>query len=569
MEGENQPTLIYLSIVKQVKEVASDRTTNGCQLVLAKKDGKIFIQWIRIVQNGKESKLKTFKAACGKESTEWAYGNTINLSFDQFAKIKIDPMTLSITFYIQNDENPREFQVSPNSTSSFTGFIANLLMSGIVYPKYENEWYFQINTAINSKFINSVKPNLILELNYQDMDKFWYSIIEFYMKVMKFIGKNHKTLLQCFPSNYCCDTYMTYAYKKSDEFNSAKRTNILSLNEILGSYDGHGVLFNLHNLKSQLYFNGIDFDAISEILPFLINMYPEESTREEREKIEEKLKTDYDRLLEISSLQDENQMKNNKNTVCSQRVLQHDVIRTDRQHPAFKDQNGIGLSMLTRVLTACELLNKNLGYVQGMNDMFVPFVNLYIPNWDANGIPRDSEGNEIDVRKIEYKLFWLYMYFLEFLDHDKFLEKVSESCKLMATNVMNLLRKLAQPVTLWLEANNFTELMWCISDFVMLFKRSIQDIWPVWMRMLCAPDPNEWFLLFICGTVVEMSVFMSKQQRIIITTVLTSFPTFIATIDPIKVAELANYLMHVLPPKEKKQKREELEFHSDFFSVLN
>ena len=51
--------------------------------------------------------------------------------------------------------------------------------------------------------------------------------------------------------------------------------------------------------------------------------------------------------------------------------------------------------MITNLLKSYSVFNPPLGYLQGMNDLFVPILLAYLPNWSEEGIPLDDNGNAI------------------------------------------------------------------------------------------------------------------------------------------------------------------------------
>ena len=65
------------------------------------------------------------------------------------------------------------------------------------------------------------------------------------------------------------------------------------------------------------------------------------------------------------------------------RVISHDVLRTDRGMKAFSNENGIGLKMVTDLLHTYILFNMPVGYLQGMNDLFVPLLLAFFDDWNA------------------------------------------------------------------------------------------------------------------------------------------------------------------------------------------
>jgi hypothetical protein len=66
------------------------------------------------------------------------------------------------------------------------------------------------------------------------------------------------------------------------------------------------------------------------------------------------------------------------------------------QLAVFKSNKGIGLQMVTRLLQTYCVFNLPIGYLQGMNDLFVPILLAFLPEWGENGEPRDADGQVLD-----------------------------------------------------------------------------------------------------------------------------------------------------------------------------
>ncbi|EAX95118.1 hypothetical protein TVAG_033380 [Trichomonas vaginalis G3] len=570
MESDNLSSKVLLAVIRSVKEITPERSTNDGILALMKNKSNFYILWQRQLNNSKESRTKLLKSLTLDATYDWSYGNSIFIPTTQLSKFEfgINPLTLIISH--STVDETRYFSIQQAHFAQFVFFVEKLLTYGIAHPKHEKVWSLRVLQNVNPNFGDYISPDIILETNTDDLKRFWIDVVEYYIRIIRYVQKNNQVEAFNILQEFDCDSYRYYIFSTVNRQIEPQKTSLVSLQDIMNSYDENGVLQNFDQIKSKIYLNGVETDAIIPTLSYLLSIYPVDSTKSQREEIDKKLKFEYETFCEQSALTLEEQIKNNRTRNLAQRVIMHDVIRTDRQHPAFKDQNGIGLSLLTRILKAYEIYNPNLGYVQGMNDMVVPFIDLFIPKWNENGQPTDKEGNLIDVGDVEYKIFWYNAYFLLLLKQDESLARVAEFCKEMAAKTMKIINKISPPTSLWLHINKLTDLMWGYSDYVMLFKRSITDIWPVWSRMLCSESPNHWFVYFIAGTVVELASYMSKQQRVVITAILTEFTNFMTTIDPMKICDFAYYFMkkyYVQEPKEEEKKEVHEDLKYEFFKL--
>ena len=131
--------------------------------------------------------------------------------------------------------------------------------------------------------------------------------------------------------------------------------------------------------------------------------------------------------------------------------------------------------MLEDLLKAYCVYNPPIGYLQGMNDLFVPILLAYMPDWDENGDPIDKDGKVVDYKSYMPEIFWCFDSMLRNTDHLSFLSSVTEHCQGEAEIVHQILSQISPIAAIWMKRNNLSELLWCYSDFVLLFKRSFED----------------------------------------------------------------------------------------------
>ena len=58
------------------------------------------------------------------------------------------------------------------------------------------------------------------------------------------------------------------------------------------------------------------------------------------------------------------------------KMINQDVMRTDRDLAPFKEEGSVGLSMIETILKVWVHQHMSIGYVQSLNDMPVPFFRL-------------------------------------------------------------------------------------------------------------------------------------------------------------------------------------------------
>jgi hypothetical protein len=271
-------------------------------------------------------------------------------------------------------------------------------------------------------------------------------------------------------------------------------------------------------------------------------------TLAERAALDAELRTEFNLLVEQVDSYLEAQIDNCHRIGAAFRVIKHDVSRTDRQLPAFRNQQGSGLKMVTRLLKTYCLFNPPIGYLQGMNDLFVPILLAFLPDWAESGEPVGLDGAEIDCQPFLPTIFWCFDAMLRNIDHLKLLQSVTEQCQKLAESVFQIIAKVSPLAAIWMKRNSLKELLWCYSDFVLLFKRSFDDIWSVWLQLNCSPYPANWLSYFVAAVLVQGFDQLAQIKDVSITAMMDVFPKILRSLDIEKVGKTSLWLAEQVPP---------------------
>ncbi|KAK9885196.1 hypothetical protein WA026_010702 [Henosepilachna vigintioctopunctata] len=123
-------------------------------------------------------------------------------------------------------------------------------------------------------------------------------------------------------------------------------------------------------LRKYVFFAGMDRSLRKQIWPFLLHVYPYQTTYDERNQIMEIRRLEYaeitKRRLELSG----SRLKHFKRNVKS--IVEKDVVRTDRSNPFFAGDDNPNLEIMKNILLNYSVFNSGLGYTQGMSDLLAP-----------------------------------------------------------------------------------------------------------------------------------------------------------------------------------------------------
>lgn len=195
-----------------------------------------------------------------------------------------------------------------------------------------------------------------------------------------------------------------------EEINTVSRRNPISKVEWDGFFDSSGrLLITVLEVKDRIFHGGLEEDVRKDAWPFLLEIFPWDSSAEDRKVLMESYETSYFRFKQ-KWMEDES-TRNSEYWIDQKHRIEKDVHRTDRnlaifssknisqgseelnsktsesiqQHSEFNDDDddkfdisnitNVHLFRLREILLTYNEYNTSLGYVQGMNDLLSP---LYV-----------------------------------------------------------------------------------------------------------------------------------------------------------------------------------------------
>ena len=226
--------------------------------------------------------------------------------------------------------------------------------------------------------------------------------------------------------------------------------------------------------------------------------------------------------------------------------------RTDRIINAFKNINGVGPQLLTDLLKVFSIYYPPLGYLQGMNDLFVPIIYAYIPEWSEDSMPlikKNGEYSKLDIKPLIPKIFWCFEAMLRNINQIELLSNITEFCRQQAELIHQLLCKVSPIAGIWIKRAGLKELLWVYGDFVLLFKRTFDEVWPTWIQMNCSPIPSRWLIYFMCSIIVASFDSIASIRDSTVANMMNAFPKILSSLSRKKVSQIALWLVEQEPLK--------------------
>ncbi|KAK8882461.1 hypothetical protein M9Y10_045103 [Tritrichomonas musculus] len=526
-------------------------------------DKKFILYWQKLGNTAARYVNCIFMNPPENTQSDFSPGNPFVVDCQDIEKISIaegDDNSLILTIRHRNSKQPpRIFSIDASKyIIKIVDFFYELLSKGIAVPSHKDDdpysFYFYEKTSPN--VYRSTPPHIQIETHeYKDLDSLWGDINDFFQDLVTSLDES-STLPSdpLFPLGVAATAAHSRLMIQIDKYvNELGTFDQITKDNVDDLFDEKGSLKNPQEFKDRIFHAGIeddgenDFTTRIRLLPFIVGVYPLDSTADDRSKLDERLLSEYKRLDEQVSTIKKHQLQHDKKLGSAFRVITQDVERTDRTHVAFKASEKPGMTMLTRLLRIYCVYNPPISYLQGMNDIFVPLIHTYFPIWDNEGNPVDKDGNIVEHTPLMPKIFWDYEAMLRNINHLSLLSGVKEQCMEKARLSLMIISKVSPLITIWFRKYGLSDLLWMYSDFVLLFKRTFSSIWDTWLQFNVSPDPNNWLIYFTAAIIIKTFPRFACLQDVSITTIMDAFPKEIMKVNVKTIGNIALWLHEKVP----------------------
>jgi hypothetical protein len=538
-----------LCTIEPTTDVTENQKGLNGTLVLSRYEETFMISWTPLIGSTIHH-LTSLQQNQNTESPDsWEFNTAFKQECGHIRFLQLHP-DRSLTIYAP-DGGKRQFLFGEPEFISVTELVEQLLINGIAVPSPDMEFCLQFYKRCHRGVYPYTPPHIQLAFDSStELQPFWDCLHQFFLTLI--IHLDQSDTLPKDPQFPLAEAARAAHERVLEQFKSFADQlppyAPITVSEWPELFDEAGRLKDSQNFRNRLFHAGIEPAIRAAALPFVFGVYSLESTARDREELDRQLGQEFTLLVEqVDSYTDE-QIDNNPRTSAAFRVIKHDVSRTDRQLPAFKNNTGIGLKMVTRLLQTYCIFNPPIGYLQGMNDLFVPILLAFLPKWADGGEPLDTDGNVLNYLPYLPTIFWCFDAMLRNIDHLKLLQSVTDQCQKLAESVFQIMTKVSPLGAIWMKRNNLKELLWCYSDFVLLFKRSFDEIWAVWLQLNCAPYPANWLAYFVAAVLVQGFDQLAQTRDVTITTMMDTFPKILKSIDVGMIGKTSLWLARQVPP---------------------
>ncbi|KAL7295532.1 hypothetical protein TKK_0011176 [Trichogramma kaykai] len=125
-------------------------------------------------------------------------------------------------------------------------------------------------------------------------------------------------------------------------------------------------------LRKGIFFGGLEPALRKIVWPFLLHCYSYQSSYEDREKIDEIRRQEYEEIVKRRNNMSPQEAEHFwRHVVC---IVEKDVVRTDRGNPYYAGENNPNIEVMKNILLNYAVYNARLGYTQGMSDLLSPLL---------------------------------------------------------------------------------------------------------------------------------------------------------------------------------------------------
>ena len=550
---------LILSTVENVKEVVNKKWGLYGTMTLLQNDKIFFIHWTKLSGTKVQNITAVYdyqKPIVHKDGEDdWVICDDFSIPTSQISFITFhENPEIQFTIKRNDKDLTRTFLIDPEEHISFILFLQQLLKNGICVPSLRQ--IDNVDSRYNLDFYQSAYVNTFLAHpihiqmsteDFKDLEELWNRMFDFLTRLIAFLDVCDALPIDPqFPINVASRAIHSRVVEKINKYIKDEVTGKfrdITVDNYKELFDESGRVKDEKEFKERLFHANTDPLVLPELLPLILNVYPLSFTKEEKEEKYKILEKDFKLLEEQLSLIQDKQLVNHESFFGYFKVIENDVRRTDRNLPAFKNDGSIGLQILSKLLRMYVLYNPPISYLQGMNDLFVPIILAYFPAWTEEGIPIDPVTKEpVDYEKKLPIIFWCFDCMLNNTKHTHILMNVTAKSPEIAEEVNKILTSISPIVAIWLKRCNLHKLLWCYSDFVLIFKRSFDYIWPTWIQFNISPKPYKFLILFLTAILIAGFDKFSQLKDISITVIMDAFPKVLNTFDAKYIGEVALYV---------------------------
>ncbi|XGW35827.1 hypothetical protein V3C99_019201 [Haemonchus contortus] len=132
-----------------------------------------------------------------------------------------------------------------------------------------------------------------------------------------------------------------------------------------------GIIADSNTIRKAVFFASMEPGLRKEIWPFLLRIYPWQSTMEQREIIRNDLFLEYQNLRKKT---EKKSASSKQHWSAVENTILKDVVRTDRKNPYYSGEGNPNIETMKNILLNYATAYPHVNYIQGMSDLLAPLL---------------------------------------------------------------------------------------------------------------------------------------------------------------------------------------------------
>lgn len=262
---------------------------------------------------------------------------------------------------------------------------------------------------------------------------------------------------------------------------------------------------SISTLKSSTVVRGIEKNLRPEVWPIIFGIIP--FIENERSRCLKARTLEYLQIQREWQLLSNTQISRNKVIRDAFTTIRVDIKRT--RAPPFLNCVPNWSEFLLRTIKTFTTWNYDVSYTQGINDLLLLFLSVFLPYSSAN---QQNNSPLYSADEAEAMAFWCFSSFVEKIGSGLISENIMSIQTTQLNDVMKIIEAFHPACAEWLKAVELSDLSFLISSYILAFGRSFETsaVFRVWETLISVENPSQ-FIKFFTASLLILSFpsFMS------------------------------------------------------------
>jgi hypothetical protein len=527
--------LLLAAIEPLTERVAPSHPLDGC-IALYSVAGIFKLHWFAYSSRRCHHLELTKRSDSDFLADHWDDLGNFTIDCQQLELLVFDPQAGAFTLHRRSTTVTRTFQFQLGQLFLVGHFVKTLLYRGVGLLTSQRKYAISFFEKLphESYFPTTVHANIATE-SCADIISLWAVLERDYAALLLELDRLDSLECESLPLFDIALLYHQNLMEKIEEYRSGiPQYTGIEFAEWASLFDREtSRLIDPVTFQARVYFAGVSDELVPLVLPFALGLYPLDSTLQDREEIDHNCASEFEKVRYQFCSQKEAQIENNSKISYFLRVALNDVSRTDRCHPTFREDDSPGLKLLETILQIYVFHNPRIGYLQGMNDLLVPVI---LANLRPDGTVESLS-----------KVYWEFYQMLDHIGHVSFLTAISGKSASHITFLFDFMTKISPIMALWLKKVGLGGFRWILTDYILVFKRSLPRIWDLWLKLHVAPEPRVALPYFIVGFLIDVFGTIARQKGMCLVKMMEEMPRLLCDLDVGRVSTITMWLFKEFP----------------------